>query len=203
MNFTSDDRTRCQKCGMPVGPYVDTSDGCPACARRNFRFDRVIRLGVYEDSLRTACIRGKSTGGAALAAALASLLWKDQLHQFTEFAPDVVIAVPQFWLHWFTRPHHQASTMAEVLAERLQIPCRDRIIRKVRNTIDQSSLPKSKRLTNLDRAFQTGRNVSFQNRRVLIVDDILTTGTTANEVAKVVRKAGSGPVAIAVIAVVL
>lgn len=92
--------------------------------------------------------------------------------------------------------------MAEVLAERQEVPCCDRIVRKVRNTVDQSSLPKSKRLGNLNRAFQTDRGVSLQGKRVLVVDDILTTGTTANEVARVIRKAGSGPVAIAVIAVV-
>jgi ComF family protein len=201
-NLTSDLRAACFKCGMPVGPYVDTQQGCPECSRRGFRFDRVIRLGVYEDSLRTACIRGKSPGAEALAAALASLLWKKQAGELNDFAPDVVVSVPQFWLHWFTRPHHQASTMAEVLAERLGIPCNERAVRKVRRTVDQSSLLKSKRLKNLDHAFRARRGAALKNKRVLIVDDILTTGTTCNEVARVVRKAGAKAAAVAVIAVV-
>ena len=114
-NFTSDERSPCFKCGTPVGPYVDTRKGCPTCSRRNFRFDRVIRLGVYEDSLRTACIRGKSRGAEALAGAVASLLWMEQREALSDFAPDIIVPVPQFWLHWFIRPHHQALTMAEVL----------------------------------------------------------------------------------------
>jgi ComF family protein len=201
-NFTSDERSPCQKCGMPVGPYVDTSQGCPECNHRNFQFERVIRLGVYEDSLRSACIRGKSRGAEALAAALASLLWKKYLDRLNEFAPDVVVPIPQFWLHRFTRPHHQALTMAEVLAERIGVPCDERAVRKTRRTVDQSSLPRAKRLTNLKQAYSVHSNHQFAGRRVLIVDDILTTGTTSNEVAKVIAKTGATAVAVAVIAVV-
>lgn len=201
-NFTSDARSACVKCGSPVGPYVDTTQGCPECSRRKFQFDQVIRLGIYEDSLRTACIRGKSRGAEALAAALASFHHKKQQVQFEEFAPDVIVPVPQFWMHWFTKPHHQALTMAEVLAERLEITCDARSVRKPRLTIDQSSLPRSKRLTNLKHAYSVRRKHKLSGKRVLIVDDILTTGTTSNEVAKVLRKAGASSVAAAVIAVV-
>lgn len=202
VNFTNNQQPACLKCGMPVGPYVDTSNGCPECSRRGFRFEEVIRLGVYQDSLRTACIRGKSPGTEALATAMVSLLWHEQRERLTEFSPDVVVPVPQFWLHWFTRPHHQALTMAEALAERLSIPCLDRAVRKTRRTVDQSSLPKAKRLKNLEKAFQMRRGVNLKGQRVLIVDDILTTGTTSNELARVLRKAGASSVAVAVIAVV-
>ena len=201
-NLTNDDRSACLKCGMPVGPYVDTSDGCTECSRRNFEFESVIRLGVYEDSLRTACIRGKSRGAEALAAALASLLLKKQAEQLSQFSPEIVVPVPQYWLHRFTRPHHQALTIAEVLADRLGISCDERAVRKNRRTVDQSSLPRSKRLTNLKKAFTARAEGTFKNRRVLIVDDILTTGTTSNEVAKALRKAGASTIAVAVIAVV-
>jgi ComF family protein len=200
--FTSDERSACLKCGMPVGPYVDTSQGCPECSRRHFRFDQVIRLGVYDDALRTACIRGKSRGAEALAASLALMLLKERRSLFAEFAPDIIVPIPQHWLHWFTRPHHQALTMAEVLAEDLEVPCDNRIVRKSRLTVDQSNLPRSKRLTNLHQAYRIRRHHNLAGKRVLIVDDILTTGTTSNEVAKVLRKAGVTSVAVAVIAVV-
>lgn len=201
-NLTNDNRSACLKCGMPVGPYVNTSDGCTECSRRNFEFESVIRLGVYEDSLRTACICGKSRGAEALAAALASLLLKKQAEQLSQFSPEIVVPVPQYWLHRFTRPHHQALTIAEVLADQLGISCDERAVRKNRRTVDQSSLPRSKRLTNLKKALTARAEGTFKNRRVLIVDDILTTGTTSNEVAKALRKAGASTIAVAVIAVV-
>lgn len=92
--------------------------------------------------------------------------------------------------------------MADALAARLTIPHDEQTIRKVRHTVDQSSLKKTERLKNLENAFQTGHGTILKNKRVLIVDDILTTGTTSNEVAKVVRKAGASAVAVTVVAVV-
>lgn len=201
-SFISDDRAACIMCGMPVGPYVNTTGGCPNCVRRNFRFDEVIRLGIYEDSLRTACIRGKSRGAEALASALADLLWDEQQERLRDFSPDVIVPVPQFWLHWFTRPHHQALTMAETLADRMAVPCAERAICKTRHTIDQSSLPRAKRLTNLAHAFEVRRGSISKGQRVLIVDDILTTGTTSHEIARVIRRSGASSVAVAVIAIV-
>jgi predicted amidophosphoribosyltransferase len=133
---------------------------------------------------------------------LASLLWKEKQDHIDEFAADVVVPVPQFWLHRFTRAHHQALTMAEVLAEQIGVRCDERAVRKTRRTVDQSSLPRAKRLSNLKQAYGVRSNHQFIGRRVLIVDDILTTGTTSNEVAKVISKAGAIAVAVAVIAVV-
>lgn len=199
-NFTRDDRPACLKCGMPTGPYVDTSDGCIACRRRNFRFETVVRLGTYEDELRTACIRGKAPGAEALAAALAGLLYEKQRERFEDFAPDVVVPVPQHWLHQFTRPHHQANTIAQELARRLDIPYLETAICKLRRTADQSSLPRSKRLKNLTQAFHVADPKQVSKRRILVVDDIFTTGTTLNEVARTASKAGASSVAASVIA---
>lgn len=200
--FTSDERSPCFRCGMPVGPHVDTQDGCSECRHRDYRFSQVIRLGVYDDSLRTACIRGKSRGAEALAGAMAALLCQKLQQELAEFAPDIIVPVPQYWLHWFTRPHHQALTIAEVLGEQLKCLCDERLVRKTRRTIDQSSLPRAKRLTNLKQAYAVQTKHKLKGQRVLIVDDILTTGTTSNELAKVLRKAGASDVAVAVIAVV-
>jgi predicted amidophosphoribosyltransferase len=133
---------------------------------------------------------------------MASLLFKKLQQELVDFSPDIIVPVPQYWLHWFTRPHHQALTIAEVLGEQLQCMCDERLVRKTRRTIDQSSLPRTKRLTNLKQAYAVRTKRKLKGQRVLIVDDILTTGTTSNELAKVLRKAGASDVAVAVIAVV-
>jgi len=201
-DFLTDKRQACLKCGMPVGPYVDPAQGCLRCVRRRFRFSGVVRLGVYEDDLRRACLRGKSPGTEALAAALAEFLWMKQHIRLTAFAADVVVPVPQYRLHRFTRPHHQADTVADVLARRLGRPCRPRMVRKIRRTPDQSDLTRAKRLQNLAGAFQAPGRGSLSGLRVLLVDDILTTGTTAHEVTRALKAAGAADVLVAVIAVV-
>lgn len=200
-SFQNDDRA-CLRCGMPVGPHANTEDGCLRCRQRDVRFHRVIRLGVYEEELRSACIRAKSRGAEPLAGALAG--WLEQTHHeaFCEVIPDVVVAVPQFRVHRLTRPHHSAETIAEVLSERLEVPFGRGLLRKPNRTPDQSSLPRAKRLKNLSGAFSVRRGNELKGQRVLLVDDILTTGTTANECSRALRAAGAAFVGVAVIAVV-
>ena len=196
-----DDRDPCQQCGMPVGPFASTTD-CLACRPQRFRFKQVVRLGVYEDELRRAVIRGKGRGSEALAESLAALMWQQQETTLRSLKVDIVVPVPQHWTHWFTRPHHQARTIGNILAECLGVPFQDRVVSKTRRTRDQSALQRSKRLQNLEKAFAVAQGVDLDRQNVLIVDDILTTGTTANEVTRALRRARAGRVAVAVLAVV-
>lgn len=194
-------RPACRQCGMPVGPYAQTND-CLVCRPRRFRFKQVVRLGVYDRALRQAVIRGKGRGSETLAESLAALMWQEQETALRELNAAFVVAVPQHWMHWFSRPHHQARTVGRILAECLGIPFHDRLVTKTRRTRDQSSLERAKRVKNLEKAFTVADGVDLGRQNVLVVDDILTTGTTANEVARALRDARAGRVAVAVLAVV-
>lgn len=200
--LATDDRQACHRCGIPVGPYIDPTGGCVNCARRRFSFSEVIRLGVYEDELRDACIRAKYPGAEALAGALGELLWREQQSRLETPAPDIIVPVPQHWCHMLSRPHHAAVSIATALANRLEIPCRENLVRKTRWTIDQSSLTRAQRLKNLSGAFRVARRARLSGLSVLLVDDILTTGSTAGEIARMLRKAGAKQVTVAVVAVV-
>lgn len=199
--FLKDDRDACRRCGLPVGPYVDPAGPCSVCRPKRLRYSAVFRLNLYKDDLRSAVIRGKERGGEILAAALADLLWREQSERLGDWKAEAVVPVPQHWRKRLRNPHHQADTLAETLAARMQIPCRFGAIRKVRHTIDQSSLPRFRRVTSLAGAFAP-RGRSLAGKRVLIVDDILTTGSTASEVARALKLGGVKDVAVAVIAVV-
>ena len=192
----------CQRCGQPVGPYLDTSNGCANCHRSQFSFDSVVRLGLYDGRLREACIRGKSPGSESLAAALAHQLWKRHQATLEEANLDLIIPVPQHWTQRITRPHNQALTLAQVFSRRLQVEFSRHILCKIRRTPDQSSLTAQQRRVNQRGAFRVRGVPSLAGLSVLLVDDILTTGTTANESSKVLRRAGAKRVVVAVAAVV-
>ncbi len=201
--FLKDDRDACVRCGQPVGPHSpDTTKGCVICRPKRQRYKEVIRLGTYDDELRNAVIRSKSRGTEALAVSLAELLLREHSERLQSVNADLIVPVPQFWLHWFTRPHHSALTIAETLSRRLRVPLRDNLVRKIRRTPDQSSLPRSDRLKNLQRAFRVSSPRKAAGKRVLVVDDILTTGSTADEMARALRVAGAKYVAVSVVAVV-
>jgi ComF family protein len=202
--FTFDDRDACFHCGAPIGPFLDPTHKCAVCVVELFRFCQVFRIGLYDKELREACIRGKSAGSETLPVALASFLWQLEQQRMCDFAPDLVVSVPQHWRHWLTRTHHQATTIGESLASELGVPLRTDVVRKVRYTVDQSSLAGTARRTNLRNAFGVSRRGAqlVSGRRILLTDDVFTTGSTVNTITKVLLKAGAREVAVAVLAVV-
>lgn len=198
--FADEGAAVCFACGAAVGPNLPAQSECLECRTRDFRFQQVIRLGLYEDELRTAVIRGKSPGALPLSAALGELLYGMQAERLRDANVDLVTFVPQHWGKRLVQHHHQAETVAEILSKRLRLPLARWLLVKKRHTRDQSDLPRSERLKNLTAAFGVRRWPRVRGRNVLLVDDILTTGSTANECTKVLRAAGAKAVAVAVIA---
>jgi len=190
----------CQKCGAPVGPFLDTKNGCVHCRDDSFAFETVHRVGRYEGLLRELCLRAKGSQGETLAAAGAGLLWEQSRTALEQTDVDATLAVPQHWTRQFRRVHNPSQTSAHVLARRLKVEFLGPILRKVRRTAAQASLSHAERRKNLRGAFRVGRTARLSGRTVLLVDDVLTTGTTANEVSKVLRQAGAKRVIVAVLA---
>jgi ComF family protein len=158
---------------------------------------------LYNDVLRTACIRAKAATQSPLAAALANFLWLQECHEFDSASVDLVVPVPRHWTKHLMLPHHAAETISRVLARRLGKPHVRGLLRKIRWTPDQSDLTATNRKLNLKDAFAVRpRPRSLAGKTVLLVDDILTTGTTANECTRALLHAGAAKVIVAVVAVV-
>ncbi len=196
------DGNRCRRCAAPVGPYVETTSGCMHCARDRFQFQSVVRLGVYKSLLRQLCRRAKQAGGLEHAAALSELLWEREAEALRGARPDVVVPVPHHWVENWQPTPHASETIATVLARHLRAELGTHILAKVRRTPKQSGLPPSRRRLNLRGAFHVPRRARSRvaDRRILLVDDILTTGATANEAARALVNAGAASVVVAVVA---
>jgi len=193
---------QCSRCAAPVGPFVSTDHGCIRCRGDRFQFERVIRLGVYRKTLAQLCRSAKKADAEELPAALADLLWEVEQTALSQTRCDLVIPVPHHWKEDFRRTPHAPETLASVLARRLRVRMATHILAKVRRTPKQAYLPPSRRRTNLKGSFRVARRFQseVEGRRVLLVDDILTTGATANEASRTLRQAGASSVVVAVIA---
>lgn len=189
----------CLTCGAPVGPHLETW-GCRHCREDCFAFDRVLALGVYDQELKRCCQRSKDAFEAPLAAGLAELLWEAHGVTLADAEIDVVVPVPHHLWERLTRRHLPPVTLSRILARRLSIPLAPHILTKRRRTPAQSSLPPSKRRKNLKDAFRIAGGATLDGRTVLLVDDILTTGTTADQAARVLKDAGAARVLVAVVA---
>ncbi|RMG35576.1 MAG: ComF family protein [Planctomycetota bacterium] len=197
-----DRRRACPRCGRPVGPYIVADDDCPSCRKRSQAYRRVSRLGVYDGVLRQVCIRAKSPNGGPAAASLALALFLHQRQRLESPGYDAVVAVPTHWIKTLTGHHNAAYTIATVLARCLDLPLLEKALIKHRRTPDQSELPGKLRRRNLIGAFRVSDAQAVRNKRLLLVDDILTTGATATETSRTLRRAGARAVDVAVIAIV-
>jgi predicted amidophosphoribosyltransferase len=188
----------CQVCAAPVGPFVQTSKGCHYCSKDRFQFDGVIQLGVYRDLLRNAVLKGKASGGEAVCRALAMQLLLCRPAEFRGAFWDVIAPVPSHWTRRLTPRPAPSEAIAERLAQHLKRRCDLHLLRKVRRTPRQVGSAPSVRRQQQRGAFQARGDLS--GTRILLVDDVLTTGATANEAAKALKARGAAMVTVAVIA---
>jgi predicted amidophosphoribosyltransferase len=86
---------------------------------------------------------------------------------------------------------NSAAVLAEVIARRLRLPLAERLLRRRRATVRQSELTPAQRWENVRRAFSVRAGYHLEKARVLVVDDILTTGATCSEAARTLRRAGA------------
>jgi ComF family protein len=107
---------------------------------------------------------------------------------------DVLMPVPLHPQRLREREYNQSLLLAHGLSQHLQIPLLLSCLRRIRPTVPQTSLSKKERLTNLRRAFAVKDVSRITGKRILLIDDVFTTGTTLHECAKTLRKAGSGQV---------
>lgn len=191
----------CQRCSAPVGPFLNTERGCTYCGRDRFPFAAVYSLGVYQGQLREACLQLKQPGGEPLAAALVGL-WCRRTELLRQNPPfDVITAVPQAFGQQLLGRANPSALLAELLSRRLQARFQPHILARLRPAPPQRSLSPTERRKNLRGVFGlVAGKKTLPGRKVLLVDDVLTTGTTAAECSRVLLAAGAAEVQVAVLA---
>lgn len=185
-------RHGCATCGAPLQAFEPPPGfRCGACQKRPPAFDRLLALWAYREPL-DAVIQGLKFRrldylGRHLAVALSDGLG-EALAGF-----DAVVPVPLHWRRRLTRGYNQAEQIARPLARRLRVPLVS-ALRRSRPTPAQTSLGKASRLSNLRGAFRAPNARKVQGLRVLLVDDVATTGATLDAAAAALKQAGASGV---------
>lgn len=170
------------------------------CRKEHYQFAGVFRLGVYRNLLQAACLRMKYPGNEPLSRVLADQVWEFESTALRAAAIDLVVPIPRHWWQQWRGGRDAQKILAEVWGGRLKVPVEPSILRKVRWTVRQTSLNPNARRTNLRGAFAVPPGVDLSGATILLADDILTTGATASEAAKVLKQAGARRVLAAVVA---
>lgn len=178
----------CHQCAEPVSTEDCEQDPdsilCGRCLSNSPYFDHTFFAGLYRPPLSDLLHQFKFNQSPELKNLLAKL-FVDQYLKDEKPMPEALISIPLHKKRLRQRGYNQAQLIAKVLSKKFQIPLINSQIIRVKNTIEQSTLKSYQRQKNVRKAFEI--KGSFP-KHVAIVDDIVTTGSTVNAVAQLLKK---------------
>ena len=175
---------------------LDETGRCALCRLGLQGFDAVYSYGSYEGTLRELVHLFKYSGVRPLARTFGKFLVQ-ALPRETTF--DVIVPMPLHWVKQWQRGFNQSDVLAREIGREWGVPVR-RVVRRKRATRPQAGLTNAKRRANVQGAFKIPRGRSLAGMRVLLVDDVVTTGATASACARVLKRAGATHVALLTLA---
>lgn len=175
----------CPVCALPTG----SGDICGACLRHPPRFDATCAVLEYRFPVSAVLQRYKYAGFLTAAQLMGSLL-ADKIAGTSR--PDILIPMPLHGSRLKERGFNQALEIARVVAKRLQLPLAPDTCLRTRPTTPQASLPLTARAKNLRGVFACRDNL--EGKRVALLDDVMTSGTSLDALAKCVKDAGASHV---------
>jgi ComF family protein len=187
-------RPGCSVCATPFPmeeELLPPGYRCESCRRRTPPYDVLLSTWCYQPPVDQTLMALKFRRLDYLGLQLGREMGR--LHSALREDVDVVVPVPLYWLRRWTRGFNQADVIARPIAQALGVPCSP-LLSRHRPTLHQSRLDRDARQTNLRRAFRVRRPALCRDRRVLLVDDVTTTGATAETAAACLKAAGAAKV---------
>jgi ComF family protein len=190
----------CSHCGDPVDGVTGHDYTCSTCKRERIHFECARSAARYSGPLKTAVQTFKYRHGTWLARDLGMLLLACVRTHFRPEHIDAIAAVPLFPKRERFRHYNQAYLLARRLAGRLDKPLLRNCLVRTQPTVSQVRFNAAARRDNIHNAFATRNEAWIDGRRILLVDDVMTTGSTVNECARVLKEAGAAAVRVATVA---
>jgi ComF family protein len=180
----------CRTCGHPFSP----EGGCASCAARRPAFTRSRSLGAYDGILRVAIHQLKYRDRPQLATPLGQALAvsaRTQAADLNGLRFDALLPVPMHPIRRRLRGYNQSERLAKIVATELVLPLWNDALRRTHPTSPQVGLDAAARRTNLQGAFTVLRPEVVAGKTLLLIDDVITTGSSLHECALVLKAAGA------------
>lgn len=179
---------RCMKCGKPL--KTDSAECCYDCSRKRHLYERGIAVFAYTDGMKQSIYRFKYQGKREYAAFYGEEAAKSCGSLIRSWKIDLIIPVPMYAAKQKRRGYNQAELIAKELGKHLNIPVVSEILIRSKKTIPMKALNDIERRKNVEKAFFVKTNV-VKYKRILLIDDIYTTGATIDSCADVLQKQGA------------
>ncbi len=179
----------CEKCGRKT-----RSQGvCLECKKILPYFDKGYSAYVYAD-FSAAIVNRLKNGARYLSNFLGEKMSEYLLSRDVACSEFLVVSVPSTQEKYRERGYNQAEELAKTVAENLGLFCDKDVLLKTRETAKQKEMSGKERRENVEGAYRVHKRKAVRDRRVLLIDDIMTTGATGNECARILKNAGASEV---------
>lgn len=193
--------TSCPRCGIDLGSHVQPDTFCLECHAHPPVFAKTIAVAGYDGVIREAIHKFKYAKERVLLDELSGLLvarWQGVIQLLPQM--DMIMPAPLYKGKLKERGFNQSGLLAERLSQATGIPLELDNLIKTRPTPDQAGLDSVNRKKNLIDAFEVTNPKVIDGKNILLIDDVLTTGATASEISRTLKKAGAKNVYVLVLA---
>jgi competence protein ComFC len=184
----------CAKCSEPFSGAIDNPFDCANCGHRKLYFDAAVSAFRSRGIVRKIILDfkyGRQIHLRHLVGSWLSVALQDERIRNRHF--DIIVPVPLHPVRQRERGFNQAILLAELLNRETSVEMKP-VLHRVRYTTTQTAFDRAERMENLRGAFRLRRTATVRGLSVLLVDDVLTTGSTLSECARVLKKAGASSV---------
>lgn len=187
----------CDRCGTPFQGAISDQFECANCKELDLAFSTARAAVAAKGMVLDVIHRWKYSGAIWFEPFLSRLLLREAQPALAEGRWDFVVPVPLHRVRQAEREFNQAEHLARDLAAATGVVLRTDLIRRVADTATQTALSRDKRARNMRRAFAVGAHgAEARGRRIVLVDDVLTTGATTSACAEVLRACGAEDVCV-------
>jgi ComF family protein len=186
----------CERCGLPYQGEITTSFECANCRELDFHFSSARSAVAAGGVILEAIHRYKYSRAMWFEPFLADVFLREALPTLRGQSWDLIVPVPLHPTKRREREFNQAERMAGHLSEAARIPLNANLLRRVVPTRTQTLLTRQQRAANVRRAFAMRNGLRLHGKRIILVDDVFTTGATTDACARVLRTNGAGEVCV-------
>lgn len=179
----------CTKCGEKIeGEY----DVCYNCKNNLREFDKAHSVFEYSGTAKEMVWKLKYENAKYLAKTMASFLTEHIIKNNIKF--DIITFVPAHKTTLKSRGYNQAKLLANCCCQNLNLKLEEDVLLRIKENASQVELSAKEREKNIENSFIVNNKTAIKHKTVLVIDDVLTTGATLNEVARVLKNAGASKV---------
>ena len=191
----------CIKCGRPFEFDIKGEMMCAGCIKENPLYHSARSILVYDDGSKNLILPFKHADRTELSNLFGKFLLRDYESMIAD--ADMIIPVPLYITRLLKRKYNQAALLAKYLSKKVNVAYEPNILYRKRNTVSQGHMSRKERYDNVKGAFGIKSNKSVSGLKIILVDDVMTTGATINECTKILLKAGAEQVDVLTVARVI